>query len=94
MTNLSERRVPIMAHKGVQPEVQPSGQSYSGYTKCNDYNFVSPPPDRLVCKICHFPCYETQLTECCGHVYCQSCVEKEKTDSSRSQIFIPHVPRS
>ena len=64
-----------MVHKGVQP----SGQSDSGYAECYDYSFVIPPPDRLVCKIFHFPCYEAQLTECCGHVYCQSCVDKMKT---------------
>ena len=68
-----------MAHK----EVQLSGQSDSGYAKCYNYSFVTPPPDRLVYKICHFPCYETQLTECCEHVYCQSCVEKVKTVADR-----------
>ena len=33
-----------------------------------DYNFVDPLPDRLVCKICQFPCTKAQLSECCGHV--------------------------
>ena len=60
ITILSKRRVPITVHKGVQP-------SDSGYTKCYDYSFVTPPADRLahrlVCKICHFPCYEAQLIQ-------------------------------
>ena len=64
-----------MAYK----EAQPSRQRESGY----DYNFVGTPPDRLVCKICQFPCSEAQLTECCGHVYCQSCVEKVKIVADR-----------
>ena len=68
-----------MAHKGVQP----SGQSDSSYAKCYDYSFINPPPDRLICKICHFPCYEAQLTECCGHVYCQSCGDKVKIVADR-----------
>ena len=46
----------------------------SGY----DYNFVDPPPDRLVCKICQFPCSKAQLSECCGHVYCLPCLAKVK----------------
>ena len=55
---------------------QHSGQCESGY----DYNFVNAaPPDRLVCRICQFPCYKAKLTECCGHVYCQPCVQKVKT---------------
>ena len=72
---LCDRVLLVMAHK----EVQPSGQRESGY----DYNFVNPVPDRLVCNICQFPCCKTQLTECCGHVYCQPCVEKVKTVADR-----------
>ena len=63
-------------------EAPPSDQRESGY----DYNFVTPPPDRLVCNICQFPCYKAQLTECCGHVYCQPCVEKVKTVANRKYL--------
>ena len=59
-----------------------TGQSESGY----DYNFVNPPPDRLVCKICQFPCFKTQLTDCCGHVHCQLCIEKVKTVADREHL--------
>ena len=44
---------------------------FGGY----DYNFVEDPPDRLVCKICCFPCREAQQSKCCGHVFCKSCLD-------------------
>ena len=46
-----------------------------------DYTFMEPPPDRLVCKICQFPCREAQLTECCGHVFCKNCLTKFKSST-------------
>ena len=39
-----------------------------------NYNFVNPPPDRLLCNICQFPCREAQQTSECGHLYCKSCI--------------------
>ena len=36
----------------------------------HDYDFVEMPPDRLVCKICHFPSRDPYLSVCCGHAYC------------------------
>ncbi|XP_065903737.1 TNF receptor-associated factor 4-like [Dysidea avara] len=36
-----------------------------------DYDFVKPPPDRLICKICQLPCRQAQKSECCGHVFCK-----------------------
>ena len=41
-----------------------------------DYKFVNPPPDRLLCNICQFPCHEAQQTRECGHLFCKSCVNK------------------
>ena len=32
-------------------------------------------PDRLECKICHSLCRNARLSQCCGHVYCTSCLE-------------------
>ena len=29
-----------------------------------------------MCKICHLPCCEAQQSECCGHVYCKSDINK------------------
>ena len=51
-----------------------------------DYDFVNPLPDRLLCKICQFTCRKAQLTECCGHVYCQPCLEKMKKVADREYL--------
>ena len=56
-------------------KVMAAEQDTGGY----DYQFVNPPPDRLVCLICHFPCHNSHLSVCCGHNYCKSCLEIVKT---------------
>ena len=48
------------------------------------YDFVEPPPDRLVCKICHLPCREAQMSECCGHVFCKTDLQAMKTSTNLS----------
>ena len=40
-----------------------------------DYDLVSKPPDRLVCKICHLPSRDPYLSVCCGHLFCKSCLD-------------------
>ena len=49
-----------------------------------DYNYVEPPPDRLMCKICQLPCREAQKSECCGHVFCKRDLEKMKAATAVS----------
>ena len=39
-----------------------------------NYNFVNPPPDRLLCNICQFPCRKAQQTRECSHLFCKSCI--------------------
>jgi len=41
-----------------------------------EYDFVNQIPDRLVCRICQLPCREAEKSNCCGHVYCKSDIEK------------------
>ena len=43
-----------------------------------DYQFVDTPLDRVVCVICHLPSRDPHMTECCGHVFCKSCLDKAK----------------
>ena len=43
-----------------------------------DYDIVSKPPDRLICKICHLPSRDPYLSVCCGHVFCKSCLDTVK----------------
>ena len=44
-----------------------------------DYDFVEPPPERLLCNICQLPCREAQSSE--GRVYCKRCSRTEPSDS-------------
>ena len=44
-----------------------------------DYVFISTPPDRVVCKICHLPSRDPYLSMCCGHVFCKCCGDNVKT---------------
>ena len=42
------------------------------------YDFISTPPDRLICKICQLPSRDPYLSVCCGHVFCKSCLDNIK----------------
>ena len=42
------------------------------------YPFVTPPLDMFVCEICHLPSRDPHLTMCCGHVFCESCLDGMK----------------
>lgn len=46
-------------------------QTVGGY----HYELVDPLPDRLLCNICHLSSRDPYLTVCCGHLFCQSCLE-------------------
>ena len=39
------------------------------------YEFLDTPHDNLICKICRLPSDEPCLTECCGHTFCQLCID-------------------
>ena len=43
-----------------------------------DYSCVDIPPDRLVCRICHFTSRDPHLSVCCGHTFCSSCLANAK----------------
>ena len=43
-----------------------------------DYNFVDTPHDRYIYNICHLPSRDPYLSECCGHVFCKSCLDNVK----------------
>ena len=50
-------------------------QGYGGY---DEYDFVQPPPDRLLCQICKSPSRDPYMTLCCGHPFCESCLNGHK----------------
>ena len=54
--------------------------SIGGY----DHSFVDAPHDRFICKICHLPSQQPYLTDCCGVIFCKSCLQRaqQATDVS------------
>ena len=40
-----------------------------------EYEFVHTPSDTLICQICFCPSKDPQLSVCCGHTFCKSCLE-------------------
>ena len=42
-----------------------------------DLSFADPPDD-LVCMICHHVAKEAHQVECCGKVFCETCIKKAK----------------
>ena len=59
---------------------------------------MDPPPDRVMCKICHLPCREAQQSKCCGSVYCKCDIDRLEATSSvqptcpfcRSEEFVTY----
>ena len=47
-----------------------------------DYEFVDTPADRVICNICHLPSRDPYLSECCGHLFCKSCLDNVKKAST------------
>ena len=47
-----------------------------------NYDFVEPPPERLLCKICQLPCRKAQSNE--DHVYCKRCITNVQSSASVS----------
>ena len=44
-----------------------------------DYKFVDRIPDVFICNICYLPSRDPYLTVCCGHVFCNSCLNNGVT---------------
>jgi len=53
-------------------DVKESKTSSGGY----DCDFFESPADDLLCKICHYPARNPILTVCCGHSFCNYCLER------------------
>ena len=44
-----------------------------------DYKFVNIVPEMFICNICYLPSRDPYLTVCCGHVFCNSCLNNGVT---------------
>ena len=43
-----------------------------------EYKFIDTPSDGLLCRICHLPSRDPFLSTCCGHNFCESCLDDYK----------------
>lgn len=59
------------------------GERYDNFGSSNDIEFVNPVPPELEvsCSICLDVLKEPQLTQCCGHHFCLSCLVKVQKDN-------------
>ena len=48
---------------------------FGGYS----FQFVKSPPDLVMCVICHLPSKDPYLSECCGHIFCRTCLHQCNT---------------
>ena len=53
-----------------------TGTSKGGY----DYDFVTPPPKSLECSVCLLTLRDPHVISCCGHEFCQACIERVQRD--------------
>ena len=49
-----------------------------------DYKFVDTLHNRFICTICHLASRDPYLSECCGHLFCKSCLDNVKKASKVS----------
>lgn len=60
------------------------------------FEFVSDPPEYVCCTICHLPSRDPHLSDCCGHLFCLSCLQERI--KSAYQVTCPNskcpTPRS
>ena len=49
-----------------------TSSSSGGY----DFDFIEQPSDDLTCSICQLVLRDPQLTSCCGHHFCKSCIAR------------------
>ena len=50
------------------------------------YDFISTPPDRFICEVCHLPSRDPYLSVCCGHIFCKSCLDNVKKSLTTSDV--------
>ncbi len=56
-----------------------STPEFGGY----DLQFMSEPPDALMCLICTLVAKDPQQMDCCGRVYCTLCLSEHKKHSDK-----------
>ena len=55
-----------------------------------DYEFVSNPPDELICSVCLSVLRDPNLTSCCGSHFCQPCISRIKNERNPCPLCQEH----
>ena len=63
----------------IEPKIYRESGGYS-------YQFVSSPPEIVKCVICHLPSKDPYLSECCGHIFCATCLQQCKTTPNAAHV--------
>ena len=58
------------------------GEVAGGYS----YHFVASPSELVKCVICHLPSKDPHLSECCGHIFCATCLQQCKTTPNVERV--------
>lgn len=48
----------------------------AGRDKAQEFEFVDPVPDELICLICALVARDAHQVTCCGKIFCKGCLEK------------------
>ena len=64
---------------------QKQGDAAGGYR----YEFVVDPPDYVRCAICRLPSRDPILTDCCGHLFCSSCLQEKVKSTPQGLTACP-----
>ena len=48
------------------------------------YEFITEPPDYLRCTLCRLPSRDPYLSDCCGNIFCSSCLQASFQGGSKS----------
>ena len=54
----------------------------------SSWDFVDDPPEKFHCGICTCVLHEPHLTDCCGHDFCEACLDKWQNHSKKLEC--PH----
>jgi len=68
-----------------EPPDEPSEIKYGGYELEFVLSMDSNLEDIFICKICHLPSRDAQLSMCCGHTFCKSCLDRMKHSTTSSK---------
>ena len=54
--------------------------------------FVAEPPEYVCCAICNLPSRDPQLSDCCGHLFCFSCLQERIKSAYEATCPNPKCP--